>query len=506
MRNRYLLTGAMILLLVSAPYWIAQSISAPGSIFGGFLFNPLDGNSYLAKMQQGWAGSWTFTLPYSDQANEGAYLFLFYLFLGHVARWLGLSTLLVFHLTRVLSAVALLIALRGFFSAVFPDRPKIAFWAFLISAAGSGMGWLAALFGGFTSDFWVAEAYPFLSVYSNPHFPLGLALLLWFLTQNFRPFQSRKIPLLALAGTLMGIIFPFGVVVAVVVTLGMAAFDYFTQKKVRWQAALVFLLTGGLTILYQFVVIRTDPVLSLWDRQNQTPSPQLWDFLVSFLPWLLPAIWGVIQTMRRRNRATALLTGWLVLGALLIYLPFNLQRRFLFGYMIPVAGLAAYGLAESRIHCKSWASIAALCLTLPTLLVILSGGLLSVKNGESSLVIQRAEMRAYDYLRQHGQANDLVLASPESGMFLPAYTGFRVIYGHPFETVNAPAEEQAVEAFFSQPVSAESLDWARERGVRWILWGPRENDLGRLPLAPPAGLRLVFADEDVRLFELQSAP
>lgn len=503
MRNRYLLVSAAILVLILLPYLIAQVVVGPTYAFGGFLLNPMDGNSYLAKIQQGWQGSWSFQLPYSAEPNQGAYLFLFYLFLGHVARWLGLSPVLVFHLARLLSAVLLLLALKRFFSTIFKDRPRVATWAFLFAGLGSGLGWLAALAGGFTSDFWVAEAYPFLSMYSSPHFSLGLAILLWFLSQDDQPFRKRDILFLAVAGLLLGIIFPFGVVVAGVIAVGTAAYDLLTRQPIRWQAPFVFLCVGGITILYQFIVIRADPILAIWDRQNQTPSPALWDFLVSFLPLLALAIYGVVQAIRHRSRRVILLAGWLILGALLIYFPFNLQRRFLFGYMIPVAGLAAYGLAELKVRRKKLLGFAALGLTVPTLLIIIAGGVLAVKNHEPSMTLQKAEVSGLDHLAQVSQPGDLVLASPESGLFIPAYSGRRVIYGHPFETVNAQAEKSAVEDFFQNPVDAAALNWARDRGVRWIWWGPREDAYGKLQGDLPARLRLVYDEGGIKLFEVE---
>lgn len=506
MRKRYLITSAVILFVLNVPYLIAIVSTHPDYVFGGFLINPLDGNSYLAKMYQGWRGDWLFTLPYSAEPNFGALLFLFYLTLGHLSRWLSLSLVVMFHLARIFSSILFLASLRAFFRTVFSNRQQIAFWAFVFSILGSGLGWLAGLAGGFTSDFWVVEAFPFLSMYSSPHFTLGMAILVWFLSQTIRPFERKRIPLLIVGGLILGIVYPFGVVVAAVGSGGGAAIDLLQGSKMRWQAALAFLLTGGTAILYQFIVIRTDPVLAVWDRQNQTASPLVWDFVISFSPLFLIAIFGLVQAIRRRARDAYGLVAWFLLDLLLIYIPFNLQRRFMFAYMIPVAGLATYGLAEVKPKLRGPLGIGAISLALPTILIVVIGGVMAVKSNDALLVISRSEINAFEFVSQHAGPNDLILAASETGMLIPTYTGRRVIYGHPFETVNAASERQAVESFFSGPVNDASLDWARSRGVRWIFLGPRERQIGVEPGSLPAGLESAYENQDVKIYELREVP
>src|SRR5512146_1222434 len=119
------LKAALVILLViviqSLPYFFAATTGGSEHIFSGFLINPIDGNSYLAKMQEGWAGSWKFTLLYSPQGGSGAYLFLFYLFLGHVARIFSLPLIWVFHAARIISSAAMMAALAQFFHMLFKD-------------------------------------------------------------------------------------------------------------------------------------------------------------------------------------------------------------------------------------------------------------------------------------------------------------------------------------------------------------------------------------------------
>ena len=157
-RIKVFLTIVILTIGISLPYILAARSAGEGYVFGGFLVNPLDGNSYLAKMQQGLAGQWEFSLTYSPQGGGGAYIFLFYIFLGHLAGWTGLPLLLVFHLARLLASIGLLVALWRFFRWLAKDDLDLAWKMFLLAAIGSGLGWLAAIFTGYLSgDFWIAE-------------------------------------------------------------------------------------------------------------------------------------------------------------------------------------------------------------------------------------------------------------------------------------------------------------------------------------------------------------
>ena len=118
-------------------------------------------------------------------------------------------------------------------------------------------------------------------------------------------------------------------------------------------------------------------------------------------------------------------------------------------------------------------------------------------------MIAKSELEALEFLADHGNPGDLVLAAPDTGLLIPAYTGQRVIYGHPFETVNAAEEKTAVESFFRGGLSAEGVNWAGERTVRWIFWGPREQAYRPAPLDLPEGITLVYENQDVKIFSIQ---
>ncbi|NIV33482.1 MAG: hypothetical protein GWN58_29745, partial [Anaerolineae bacterium] len=67
------------------------------------------GESYYAKMQQGARGDWLFHLAFTSEPHEGAFIFTFYLALGHLAAALGLPIPLVYHLARICAGLFLLL-------------------------------------------------------------------------------------------------------------------------------------------------------------------------------------------------------------------------------------------------------------------------------------------------------------------------------------------------------------------------------------------------------------
>ncbi len=492
----------MVVALTTIPYLYAQITAGQDFGFTGFLLNPIDGNSYLAKMYQGRQGNWRFTLPFTAEQGEGAFLFLFYIFLGHISRWTGIALIPLFHLARVIATIVMLVSLFRFFRTTIA-RETVRNYAFVLAAFGSGLGWLTVPFGGFTSDFWVAEAYPFLSAYANPHFPLGLALLLWLITPGERNgWQGLGY---ALGGLALALVLPFGVLVAGFILVALSAW---TLRKDPWPVQRLFwLLLGGAGILlYDFWVVKSNPVFGGWNAQNQTPSPPFQDLLISFSPAFWLALIGAWSVIRRGESGSNVMPVWTIVVLALIYLPFNLQRRLLMGFFIPLSGLAALGMQQligERPSLARLVFVGVFVLSIPTNVLVLLAARHGAQTHDPLLYLQRSEIMAFNWVKEETPADALFLTAPDTGLFLPANTGRRVLYGHPFETLDAETERALVSGFFQNPGSAESIQaLADQRGLQYLFWGPRERALGGG--LSGEGLSIVYQSEDVRIYALQA--
>lgn len=491
----------VFLIILTLPYLLAWAAAGQDWVFVGFLINPLDGNSYFAKMQQGAAGDWLFRLPFTAEPGEGSFLFIFYLTLGHIARIVHAPLWLVFHAARLAGALALAMALRRF---VERYHEKVTAggleFTFALCLFGSGLGWLASLAGGFTADLWVAEAFPFFSALVNPHFPIGLALLLILIQKAERMGSIGDAAAAAGLSAALALVMPFGVVVLCTIqALGMLV-RLIARQGIPWLAVLASCVPGGLLLVGQYLQIVNHPELAQWNQQNVTLSPPAWDVLVSFSPALILA--GLAIWRRRKNLSELAqdpLVIWVAAGVLLSILPFNLQRRFLLGLCIPLAVLAGGTAARLAARKKTrWIRNGVLITSILTNILILLASILGAYQHPPKLYLQTHEYGAMRWLAENSPEDSVILASEDIGMMLPGQTGRRVVYGHPYETTLAETKQKALTAFLMDP--GGEMGTAREMGATLIFWGPREKELSGVDALP---LTAVYSQENVSIYRIE---
>ncbi len=547
MRMRLAFLIALVFLALTLPYLLANQLAGSQFVFNGFLLNPVDGYTYLAKMRQGYDGNWLSRLAFSAEPGEGApLLFILYPMLGHAARVSGLPLVVVFHLARLFSAGLLLWSLWGLvqryaagYEAAAPDRRFPRLWTFTLLSLGLGMGWLALPFGELLSDSWVAEAYPFLSMFTTPHFALGLALMVIILSLPLEALTPWRFIAAGGLSALLGLIQPFGVVACLVALGGWFGLEWlaagrqvgrWTVKawlsrftwpgRLFWYSVCVGL--GGVPwLLYEQAVVVRHPQFSIWNAQNLTLTPAAWDVALALSPALILAAWGAWDSFKHSRPPFRLAVAWLVVGLALIYAPFSLQRRFMTGLYIPavlLAGHALGGWQMSRPRLFTRLKPAVIALALPTTLIVLALGLFGALTHEPIYYLTTEEAHAMQWIEHNTPPHALILAAPQTGLLIPALTGRRVIYGHPFETIHSQQEQAAVERFFAwanapenppddapelTPGDNENLAQARQflqqRQVDYIFYGPRERLLGKL--SPGLGLRPVFSSGAVTVYQ-----
>jgi len=486
--RRILIISGAAAVLTLLPYLLANQLAPAGTRFTGFLINPVDGFSYLAKMRQGAAGSWFFTLPYAARPGPGALLFIYYLFLGHLAAWSGLPLLAVYQAARILNAFATFVLAYVLLDWAVEERTAVRFgWALVL--CGAGLGWISTLFGHPASDMLIPESIPFLGAFSNPHFPLAMAATLAAVLAVALPGGKTAVRtgVALAAGLVLGAVLPFAAVVPFLV-LGLWVGANLLRREragggaLGYRPLLSFLGFGvGLApwAVYDLWLSRAYPMLAAWNAQNQTPSPPPWDYALGFGVVLALAVVG-LWWRKTTKPAKTLLLLWAGLGLLLLYAPLAFQRRLSLGLFFPLSALAALGLLQLGAHGAKVRTVAmlAVALAVPSNLLVVGAGVLGAASGDPVFVYTEPELEAYDWLGEHAPPGALVLASSRTGNRLPALLEVRVLYGHPFETPDAERALATVQALFSTASTVDGREQLHDLGVEYVFYGPAERALG----------------------------
>jgi len=496
-----------------APYWLAAGRVGEGATFSGFLINPQDGFSYLAKMRQGAQGAWGFLLPYASAPGEPVLLFVYYLALGHLARLLGLPLLYAYHAARLLGTLLMFLAAYALLELCL-QQVRARWAAFVLILFGSGLGWLGLPFGIWGNDLLIPEAIPWFAGMTNAHFPLASAALLgliYAVLDRQRP-PARRAVLASSCSLVLAVVQPFALPAPLLAAAAWGLIEIWRERRpgpfmqVVWgqrDTAVILgaaLLTSLPILLYDFWITRVHPALRSWSAQNQTPAPPLPQTLLGFgLPLLLAAL-ALGRSPESRTPGARLLAAWFAAGLFMVYLPFSLQRRMLLGLYFPLAGLAGLGVAwlsERGLRFVPALGLV-LALGLPSNLVVAAAGVTAAGRMDPGVTIRDDELQSYRWLEAHAPRRALVLAGPVNGSRLPAFADVRVLYGHPFESPEAETAKRLVAALYGGAEVSEEL--LREHQIDYALYGPEERSLGS-----PAwldALQPVFRHGEVTLYQV----
>lgn len=501
--------AVIVLALTNLPYLWGTIINFEGQVFSGFVytFTFYDILSYLAKMREGLEGGWFYTNPFTTEEPKPVFLFVFYITLGHVARLAGLSLVATYHVARVAAGVFLLVSADRMIRRIGWSGPSRLF-AFALVFFGGGFGWLLHWMGWVPVpvEFMQTEGFIFQSMLSYPHFVLTLALMIWILTDawSFGGGQARWTTVAGSAGAafILAWVHPRPLL-TIVVTSALAAL--WGAATGRWSvrrwgiflAVLVLVSAGPMAV--SLMTVRADPLWTEWSK-TETLSAAPWRYLLAYgLMWPL-AIAGLVRGGRKGESWIPLLGSWLIAASFLPFLPIAAQGRLIIGWNIPLALLAGYALGDQILPrlqgaaapisrtTPAMVSVLILLLSLSTV-AYLGLGVRRVLMGAFPGYYSQDRAEAMDWLATNTQPDETVLSSVLSGMFIPAFSGNRVVQGHWAETFNPEEKAAKAEIIFDKATPDEIRhELLNEFRVAYLLYGQWERDMGEYDPGSDPGL------------------
>jgi hypothetical protein len=498
-----MLIGCSLVLLAFLPLlWVAL-MGTGNWQFMGALHNYLDGATYLSKMTLGANGNWMVYFQHTPETHNGAFIQTLYPLLGHLSQLTSIPPIVTFHIARVFASLFMYVALYQLGASVWM-RVRTRRIFFIIAAVGAGLGWLFAPLTQLViyPDFpLLPEAFPFYSTLMNVHFPLTiacLALLAGMYITIFRPGaeEDKSLemgwPIAGLLSFALALLYPQALVPfggAVVLSVASLLLRERRVPGLIWRWALATILPPIPIMLYDFSIVIYNPAMAEWNSQNVTPTPPLWAFAIGFGVPLLIALPGIYRGIRRFERdGDRFMLLWLMCMLIAIYLPTNIQRRFAVGFMLPIAYFATRAIEDvwlPRIS-RRWRNLL-FAVFIPFIALsqiwMLFFPVLPMVTGTPEravgVFLPRDYRDAFDWIRDQTRSSDVVLASPVVSTWIPGWVDARVVYGHPFETLDAENKLRSVEGWYIGDADCSTI--INEYNVRFVLYGPEEAKLGSAP-------------------------
>ncbi len=522
--RRVWLFAVLYLLVASLPYMVGCLNAPPGGAFTGNAFEQtrVDYNSHLAKIQIGLRGEWGDQILFTPEPHPGVLTKTFYIALGHLARLFALSPVLVYHLARIVSVLAMVIAIWLFVSHYLPDE-RGRWLALLLATVTGGLGWLLYLIAPSRTaalapiEFWLLDAYTFLAALTFPHFAAAIAVLLGFMLVLehwlYAPTWKNALGLAALS-LLVGMLQPFDLLLTALIVAIMVLWAWW-RKRLHFVQGLMLLPAAFmhvLVVVYDYTALNSHPVWRAFTAQNITLSPPPQYYLLGYFWLLIPAAVGVAVLWRRREARLLLPIVWVLLTALLVYAPLQTQRRFLMGVQVPLAVLAAVGLLAAwdwwlarggAVSRWRIALTTGLLFSTMTHILLLLSSIGSVNPAARPLLfLSRDKLAALDWLREQPQETVIFSTFPAGGEAV-AFTGRRAYIGHWIETMDFEARQAEVAAFFDAGMTdAERLALLHDAGADYVWMDDTARALGDWSPEGVDFLTPAFESDSVMVYEV----
>ncbi|HZQ05890.1 MAG TPA: hypothetical protein VFD70_04875 [Anaerolineae bacterium] len=545
-RRAWLITAAGAVLLTGLlflPYWLGYLSAPSGRFYTGLLVNVEDAN-YITIIQRGSEGAWTHSLRFTSETDTPAFLYVFYLAWGHLARLIGLDATTMWHVARgVMTLVTFLIA-YGFIAHFVAERSwRLVACSFAIF--GAGFDWFAFPWEVLEAtsatpvDLKMADAHLFSAALTFPHYLASISLLMilfWCVTRLYIEHLSRTkyaglLVLAMLANVSIVLVYPFfvllssGVLFLYLVCLMVRARKFSLREGIAFGILCLSVLP---LLLYYAIALTGSESLRVWAAQSQTLSPNPLHYFFAFALYLILALWdgwrvGLGPEAQKNRRL--LLWVWVGVVVLLIYAPLGAQRRFLQGVQMPLAILAALGLFEvvlPRVRQARWFqalanhpgySVEGLQRLLIVVLLLVAS-VSSVYQWLSAVALTtivqpyplfrpRGQVQAMDWLRTHAPSDAVVLGSYLTGSYLPLRSGTRTYIGHVYETIHFQAKQQQVDQFFAAETNdTKRIEFLRANHIAYLFYGRTEREAGGFNPSRAAYLKPTFQNEQATIYQV----
>lgn len=493
------LYGVMTLLVfvvTSIPYAAGYLVQNDQIRFTGVVFDVVDTAQYFAWMRS-FSDSVLIANPLTPEPGELRFFNLQWWLLGLLAFKTPLGAVITYQILRIVAVAAFAVSIAWFCRLVAPRVERL---AFTLIMASSGLGWIWVLEKQWTGelrhplDVQMAEANTFFSAMAFPHLLIAAAAMVAIFCIALRLHQRwlwRDAVLLVPLTLALGFSHGYDLIPTMVVPSATVLVLMIARRAIPRLAfaTSIIVAAAALPALYALGLTHLDAtwngVLAQYGNAGVfTPPPHRLVVLMG-MPFLLalaqlrPGAWP------GRSDFELFVRVWFVAGFLLAYIPTDYQIKMLIAYQVPVSILAAFTVQEisnalrgvrlARLRPAMFVPAAVILLVLMTNVYLTVWRVIDINRLEYPYFLSTGDVEALSELEHLVEPGDVVLSSPELGVFVPIYSDGRPYVAHWAQTLSFFERRDTAAAFFTLDTSDEFRQTViRDNDIRFILYGPAE--------------------------------
>lgn len=525
----------LLIIITTAPTIYGFLVKTEDKFFPALhSIGPGDYNVYYSYIEQVRGGNLLFKDIFTSEEHSPFLFNPLWLLIGLTGKFFNLSNIITFQFSRILLIFPFLFVLYLLIS-LFIKEKILRRLCFIFSIFASGLGSFFVSLIKYTyqnnlelevypMDLWVSESYNFLTLYHSAHFIMATLLIILIFLLMFLSFQKNNFHYTIWAGLLALFLFffhPFHLPTIFFILFVYIFVASFQKWKIRWdyiKKFIVFLLISLPAIIYQFLLLIYNPVAIGRASQNTCLTTTFWVTLISYGLLTPFAIWGVIK--KQKNNGYKFLLTWLIVHSLLIFSPFQFQRRLTQGLQIPLTIFAFWGLYYFYEYLKRKYSGFKLSHYYPLIslfliifftfsnLYVLAQDLSfytysEYRNWPHYIYLDKEYGEAFFWLKNNLGDQDIVLSDTVTGSFIAGFSGKKIYIGHWVETLEWQEKLKTTKWFFREDSEDEKkIDFLRKERITYLFYSQFEDEKGDFEPRDKDFLKLVFAQGKVLIYQV----
>lgn len=474
------LIAISVLLISNLSYYVPLLARNDGLIFlERHKINSEDVYTYVSTIEQVRQGRFLTENEYTSEPQVPSLLRPSYILIGNFAKAFGLSSLAAYHIFRILFSITFLFTLYQFLYLFF-NKSEQRIYAYSIVLFSSGLGFLLSNWVPGSIDLWIPEAITFLSFSEAPHFILSLTLLLTGFYFFIKYLKTENLSLLLpmfFSFFVLSFEHPFDLVVVVPVLFLTSLWN----KKSLVFSSFVAIFSGiGLT--YQIYEAVGNPILKVWNAQNILLSPPPINYLVGFGLLVIFGLIGINIFMQELRVEQKFIITWVGVTTILIYFPFNFQRRLIEGIHIGLCMAAVYGIYKFieryKEKNKKWILIGILVILSLSSLFSVYQDFQTYGNDPKDLpyyYIRPENIEAIRWIGTRTSFNDIILSNRFFGNLIPGVIGRKVFIGHAIQTINFSQKINMTNEFLLETDDKRAYSFLTKNHITYIFLGSNDS-------------------------------